>query len=532
MASATRTGNRQWTFEDLRGLRAEGYIRDSTLDQKDGFGPEIQHHNIERFSESYEIVLGNRWYTEFVSGRSSRNRSQFQQFLNDARLDLFDILLVDHTSRFGRNQAECIRHKEELRALGKIVVFVSQGIISGSDRDFLNERINETMDEQYSRSLSRYVSAGLAEKSEHGYAVGPPPLGYMSEILPGRKGERKVPNPESMPILLMALRDYFTGKYSYRDVADRLNALGYRTRTGRPFTGASIRDVLSNRFYEGIVVYHEGQPDELVIDGSHEIPQEVKDLWTKCQEIKASRRNNTAGHPRGASRSFPFSKVLACHQCARPYYGETVRNADQTTLRLSHERRGPERDCHSKPRSQSVKALVDQMGERVMPYMKLDATWKTRVIDALKRQSPQTHDQNIQKRLVGALENLRKQHLWGDLSDDKYRLERQTLERQLKLVAQPHQPTELPNLERSARLLEDMQVLWSHDGVTDEQREALLREVFNRITIDGKQFMSIEPRPAYVPLFASMATNEKLGYWEFDSPPSPPETRSRRLRLI
>ena len=27
----------QQTFEDLRGLRAEGYIRDSTLDQKDGF---------------------------------------------------------------------------------------------------------------------------------------------------------------------------------------------------------------------------------------------------------------------------------------------------------------------------------------------------------------------------------------------------------------------------------------------------------------------------------------------------------------
>jgi hypothetical protein len=29
------------------------------------------------------------------------------------------------------------------------VIFVSQGIISGSDRDFLSERINETLDEQY-----------------------------------------------------------------------------------------------------------------------------------------------------------------------------------------------------------------------------------------------------------------------------------------------------------------------------------------------------------------------------------------------
>ena len=96
MASATRKKHRELTFEDLRGLRAEGYIRDSTLDQKDGFGPEIQRHNIERFADTYGLIPGDRWYTEFITGRSSRNRSQFQQFLVDARLDLFDVLLVDH----------------------------------------------------------------------------------------------------------------------------------------------------------------------------------------------------------------------------------------------------------------------------------------------------------------------------------------------------------------------------------------------------------------------------------------------------
>ncbi len=62
--------DRQLTFDDLRGLRAEGYIRDSTLDQKDGFGPAIQRGNEERFAETYGLILGNRWYTEFSSGRS------------------------------------------------------------------------------------------------------------------------------------------------------------------------------------------------------------------------------------------------------------------------------------------------------------------------------------------------------------------------------------------------------------------------------------------------------------------------------
>ena len=93
------------SFEDLRGLRAVGYVRDSTLDQREGYGPDIQKHNEERFADSYGLVLNDRWYTEFVSGRSVQKR----QLLQDAKLDLFDVLLVDHTSRFGRNQSECIR---------------------------------------------------------------------------------------------------------------------------------------------------------------------------------------------------------------------------------------------------------------------------------------------------------------------------------------------------------------------------------------------------------------------------------------
>ena len=164
------------TFEDLKGLRAEGYVRDSTLDQRDGFGPDIQRGNILRFAQSYGLALGDQWYTEFVSGRYVRKRKEFQQLMQDAELDLFRVLLVDHTSRFGRNQAECIRYKEELQRLGIVVVFVSQGIISGSDRDFLSERINETLDEQYSRNLSRYVRSGFAEKAAQGHAVGRPPL--------------------------------------------------------------------------------------------------------------------------------------------------------------------------------------------------------------------------------------------------------------------------------------------------------------------------------------------------------------------
>ena len=91
----------------------------------------------------------------------------------------------------------------------------------------------------------------------------------------------------------------------------------------------------------------------------------------------------------------------------------------------------------------------------------------------------------------------------------------------MKLVATPVQSHQLPNLESAAGLLRDLPALWLHPGVTDGQRETLVQEVFRRITIDGKDFVSIEPKAEYVPLFAVIASGQKYGYREFDPPQSP-----------
>ena len=337
MLTLTNRSTRPLTFEHLTGLRAEAYVRDSTLDQRDGFGPDIQRRNIERFAESFGIILGDRWYTEFVSGRSVDKREAFHQFLDDARLDLYDVLLVDHTSRFGRNQEICIRYKGEFQALGKVIVFVSQGIISGSDRDFLNERINETLDEAYSRNLSRYVKAGLEEKAAQGLVNGVPPLGYKSEKLESGKRERKVADSEILPTLETLLQGYASGSYSYRTLADYLNSLDLLTRNGRPFTGGSVEQVLSNRFYEGKAVYHPGKADEQVREGTHEVPPQVRALWLQCQEVKRERTRSDNGGWRPKSRVYPLSGILTCDLCDKPYHGEAVLHPDGRVYRRMYQ---------------------------------------------------------------------------------------------------------------------------------------------------------------------------------------------------
>ena len=141
---------------------------------------------------------------------------------------------------------------------------------------------------------------------------------------------------------------------------------------------------------------------------------------------------------------------------------------------------------------------------------------------ALCREAPARGERSEHEtqRLRQALDNLRKQHIWGDIADEEYRQDRAALERQLKLLERPAQPRELSNLERASQLLEDLRELWLHPGVTDEQREGLLREVFERITIDGKVLTAIEPKPAYQPLFATIITAPEFGYCPQVSPVS------------
>ena len=490
---------RQLAFEDLRGLRGEGYIRDSTLDQRDGFGPEIQRHNEERFAEAYSVDLGNRWYTEFVSGRSVEKRKEFQQLLEDAALDLFDVLLVDHTSRFGRNQAECIRYKEELQGLGKTVIFVSQGIISGSDRDFLSERINETLDEAYSRNLSRYVRAGLAEKATQGHPIGRPPLGYRNEKSTSGRGAHHVIDSQSQQVLLAVLKGYASDRHSFRSLSQELNSQGYRTSDGKPFTESSISTILNNRFYQGVVVYHRGQSDEEVIPGAHEVPEEIRGLWERCQDIR--RDKNAPGRtspPSRQQRVYPLTGPLICDGCGGQFHGIGSHRNGIVSLRMMHSWQR----CDVRPQSVSAPQVEQEFAERVLGCITLDDGWRSAVLHAMSNESPEPDHSLDIRRIDAALANLRKQHVWNLLNDQDFKSEYQALQRQRRVLEPKPSERSTPNLDRAAELLRDLPALWEHPGVTQEQRRDLAREVFDEIRLRDGKLVAVKPRSQYAPLFA------------------------------
>ena len=133
--------------------------------------------------------------------------------------------------------------------------------------------------------------------------------------------------------LVDLLSNYATSRYSYRTLAEQLNMRGHRARNSRPFTASSIENVLTNRFYEGKVVYHPDRPDEQVRDGEHQVPDEVRRLWLLCQHVKRQRTRNKEGRPRSSRRAYHFSRVAVCEGCGRRYGGQPVHQKSGAVVR-------------------------------------------------------------------------------------------------------------------------------------------------------------------------------------------------------
>ena len=117
----------------------------------------------------------------------------------------------------------------------------------------------------------------------------------------------------------------------------RLNGEGHRTSSGKPFTESSISTVLNNRFYDGKAVYHRGQTDEVVRDGLHHVPGEVKELWQRCQDVRIERSiPGRHSAPEWEQRVYPLTGVLVCDGCGQPFHGITSGSRGRQSSRMTH----------------------------------------------------------------------------------------------------------------------------------------------------------------------------------------------------
>lgn len=156
------------------------------------------------------------------------------------------------------------------------------------------------MANQYSRDLSENVKRGNRTKLERGEWPNHAPFGYVND----KQSKIVVPDPDRSRYVRRVFELYATNRYSHAQIADELYANGLRTRTGKKVYKGTVKRILDNPFYCGIM-----KRDGKVYTGIHE-PLITKSLYDTCKAVAAG-----TARPRGQTLFFPLRGLLTCDIC-------------------------------------------------------------------------------------------------------------------------------------------------------------------------------------------------------------------------
>lgn len=271
-------------MDDNRIIRVGAlYIRVSTHDQ-DELSPDAQIRLCQEYAKKNDIVIPKEFiFVESVSGRSAGNRKQFQRMISIAKSNEhpIDVIVVWKFSRFARNQEESIVYKSMLKKDNIDVLSVSEPTIDGPFGTLI-ERIIEWMDEYYSIRLSDEVLRGMKEKALRGGYQLSPPLGYQAV----GSGKPFIINEDEFKLVDYMSDQYDNHNADFARIARNLNDMGYLTRRGNKFEARTIRRILTNPFYYGLVIWQ-----EYAFMGTHEV------RYTKEQFEKRMAKINSQYKP-------------------------------------------------------------------------------------------------------------------------------------------------------------------------------------------------------------------------------------------
>lgn len=259
-------------------LRAAQYVRMSTELQQ--YSPKNQSEVITRYAASRGMEITRTYSDHGRSGLNLGGRDGLRQLIRDVESGGadFDVVLVYDVSRWGRFQdADESAYYEYILKRANIAVHycAEQFENDGSLTSDLLKAVKRTMAGEYSRELSVKVFAGQCRLIEMGYRQGGT-AGYgLRRQLVDRdglpkgqlnRGDRKslqtdrvvlVPGPTEEISVVREIYDRFTRRgETERDIAADLNGRGIYSDFDRPWTRATIHQILTNPKYIGTNVYN------------------------------------------------------------------------------------------------------------------------------------------------------------------------------------------------------------------------------------------------------------------------------------
>jgi DNA invertase Pin-like site-specific DNA recombinase len=453
------------SLDDIRGLRAARWIRESTAGQYDRYGPASQREQQDRFIERHGLVDTGLVYQVAHSGRTVWRSATMATMVDDLRSGRFDLLLTGYSDRWQRNLRRTLELLEdELHPNGVALVMCDRKILSSDPSDW-DELISEAAGaEKYSRRLSERITEGYAAKFDQerdpgGHAA----LGFRR--LPEPPHTLEI-DPARMPTVVGLCERYALGNVS----ATQLEA-----ETGLAAT--RIRMILMNPLYNGWIRRHRRSRNETRKPAPWRSNPPVSDeLWARVEEVRRAKARG--GGTRKTARVDLLGGLLTC-VCGRRL------KSDGTFADGRH------RKLHPSPcESWGAQARYgDETWEdpilAQVAGIELDDGTVAAVVGALgSAPRPITIDR---ARIERQMRDLALDHAAGRLEDAVY-LERL---RELREMKESLERTASAGItaERAVARIRTLSEAWTRADVPEAKAD-LLHAIYERIVVAGRSFVS------------------------------------------
>ncbi|MDD2998884.1 MAG: recombinase family protein [Candidatus Riflebacteria bacterium] len=311
----------------LANLIIAVYVRCSTLDQELA----SQDLAVEEWLHKHNLKATFRFADEGKSGVDIAGRKSFQQLMADARAKKYQALITWDLSRLARNHEDLLELFKVLRTNGILVYSIKDDILYPDEDSIFMVLFRAFEASQYSVRLSKDTRRGLYGNVKSGKSTGGRIYGFTTCL-----DKKLIVNELEAVVIRQVFKMYLYEEKGFKQIADELNASGYRNSRGNRFNKNNIYNILNNEMLTGCMVYGKTTnrdsfgnkvrnlkvPKEEVLVIPDVIPAIIsKDDFEQAQKKLAENKAKPASFKK--KRLYLLSGILFCGECGRPLSGSS-----------------------------------------------------------------------------------------------------------------------------------------------------------------------------------------------------------------